>query len=46
MEELELIKGDTFVFDFEIEGLKQDLESCFFLVKKTKQTQNMLFKNH
>ena len=26
MEELELIKGDTLVFDFEIEGLKQDLE--------------------
>ncbi len=36
MEELELIKGDTLVFDFEIEGLKQDLESCFFSCKKDK----------
>jgi len=34
MEYLELIKGDTFVFDFEIEGLQQDLESCFFSCKK------------
>ena len=36
MEYLELIKGNTFMFDFEIEGLQQNLESCFFSCKKDK----------
>lgn len=44
MEELELIKGDTFVFDFEIEGLKQDLESCFFSCKKDKTNSGYAFQ--
>ena len=44
MEELELIKGDTLVFDFEIEGLKQDLESCFFSCKKDKTNSEYAFQ--
>lgn len=44
MEELELIKGDTLVFDFEIEGLKQDLESCFFSCKKDKTSSEYAFQ--
>ena len=44
MEYLELIKGDTFVFDFEIEGLQQDLESCFFSCKKDKTVQEYNFQ--
>ena len=44
MEELELIKGDTFVFDFEIEGLQQDLESCFFSCKKDKVNSEYAFQ--
>lgn len=43
MEELELIKGDTFVFDFEIEETKQDLESCFFTCVKNKSDTNYVF---
>lgn len=44
MEELEIIKGDTLVFDFEIEGLKQDLESCFFSCKKDKTSLEYTFQ--
>ena len=34
MENLEMVRGDTFEFNIEIEGLTQDLTSASFAVKK------------
>lgn len=32
---LSMIRGDTLAFTFEIEGLEDDLNSCYFSCKKT-----------
>lgn len=32
---LNLIRGDTLAFTIEIEGLQEDLDSCYFSCKKT-----------
>ena len=41
---LEMIKGDTFSFTIEIEGLTTDLSSCYFSCKKNKADEEYVFK--
>lgn len=43
MDEVQLTKGDSLNFIFEIEETKQDLESCFFTCVKNKSDTNYVF---
>lgn len=43
-ENLEMIKGDTFSFTIEIDGLTTNLDSCYFSCKKNKDDTDYVFK--
>ena len=43
-ENLEMIRGDTFSFDLEIEDLSSDLTSAYFSCKKNKDDEEYLFQ--
>lgn len=41
---LTMIRGDTLAFTFEVEGLQEDLGSCYFSCKKTIDDENYTFQ--
>lgn len=43
-ENIYLYQGNSFVFDLEIEGLKQELDSCYLSCKKHKKDDTYIFK--
>ena len=43
-ENLYMVKGDTFRFTIEIEGLETDLTSAYFSCKKNREDENYIFQ--
>lgn len=41
---LDMIRGDTLIFTFEIEGLNEDLDSCYFSCKKNIDDESYTFQ--
>ncbi len=42
---IQMVRGDTLAFGMEIEGLGQDLASCYFTCKKSFQGENIFQKS-
>lgn len=41
---LKMVRGDTLSFGIEIEGLGQDLDTCYFSCKRNPEDENYIFQ--